>query len=266
MKWGRITLVIFGALIVTALGIDASDTLQGKSGTLLSQVIRSEGGCGPGMLGVDTIPGVTCVDQFEATPGKECPVRNPSNSLESQKNTDMKVCLPESRKEAIPWSFVTRDQALQLCARAGKRLPTATEWYALSLGMTDVESSCNVSSKSLAPTGSRDTCVAPYGGYDLVGNVWEWVSDDVIDGTYNNRALPENGYVEQVDNAGIATRTNVNEQELYGKDYFWTPSTGAFGVVRGGYYDSGSDAGIYSVHADTPTNAASIGIGFRCIK
>jgi Sulfatase-modifying factor enzyme 1 len=266
MKWGRIVLVIFGALIITALGIDAADTLQGKSGTLLSQVIKTESGCGPGMLVVDAIPGITCVDQFEVSSGKECPIDVPSNSIESQKNADTRECVPESVKGSTPWGFVTRDQALQLCARVGKRLPTASEWYGMSLGMTDVESSCNVSSKAVSLTGSRDTCVTPYGAHDLVGNLWEWVSDDVIDGVYNSRSLPQNGYVEQVDNAGIATLTNTEEQELYGKDYFWTPDTGVFGMVRGGYYDSGSDAGLYAVHADTPTNAASIGIGFRCVK
>jgi hypothetical protein len=265
-KWAKVTLVVIGALIVTSLGIDAADTLQGKSGTLLSQVIRTEGGCGPGMVSVDAIPGITCVDAFEVSSGEECPIDVPSNSIESQKNADTRECIPESVDGATPWSFVTRDQALQLCARAGKRLPTASEWYGLSLGMTDVESSCNVSSKTIAVTGSYDACVAPHGAYDLVGNLWEWVSDDVIDGNFNNRALPENGYVEQVDNAGIATLTNSGEQELYGKDYFWPPDGGAFGMVRGGYYDSGSDAGVYAVHADTPPNAASVGIGFRCVR
>ena len=266
MKWGRIILVIFGALIVTALGIDAADTIQGKSGTLLSQVIRTESGCGPGMVAVRTIPGVECIDQFEVSPGKACPIATPSNSIESQKNADTRECVAESRKGSMPWSFVTRDQALQLCARAGKRLPTALEWYSLSLGMTEVESSCNVSSKSVALSGSKDGCVAPHGAHDLVGNLWEWVSDDVVNGTYNNRALPENGYIEQVDNTGIAVLTNDAEQDLYGKDYFWAPHDGVFGMVRGGYYDSGSDAGLYAVHADTPTNAANIGIGFRCVK
>jgi formylglycine-generating enzyme required for sulfatase activity len=266
MKWGRIILVIFGALIVTALGIDAADTISGKDGTLLSQVIRTENGCGLGMVAVDAIPGISCVDQFEVSPGKECPVATPSNSIESQKNTDTKECFAESAKGKTPWGFVTRDQAFQLCARAHKRLPTASEWYGLSLGMTDVESSCNVTSKSVALTGSRELCVAPHGAYDLVGNLWEWISDDVINGTYNSRTLPQNGYVEQIDNTGIAVMTNVAEQESYGNDYFWASNEGVFGIVRGGYYDSGSDAGVYSVHADTPTNAASIGIGFRCVR
>jgi formylglycine-generating enzyme required for sulfatase activity len=266
MKWGRIVLVIFGALIITALGIDASDTLRGADGTLLSQVIGSKGVCPAGMVEVEAIPGITCVDAFEASTNTECPVSRPENLLQSHKNVETPGCKAVSLPNKVPWSFVSRDQALQLCAREGKRLPTNTEWYSLSLGMSDVEKSCNISSRAMSETGKASACVSASGAYDLVGNVWEWVSDDVINGTYNNRQLPDNGYVAQIDNAGIAIMTEQSEQELYGKDYFWSSSEGAFGMVRGGYYDSGTDAGIYTVHADTPANAASIGIGFRCVK
>jgi formylglycine-generating enzyme required for sulfatase activity len=266
MKWGRTILIVVGALVITALGIDASDTLNGADGTLLSQVIRSKSNCPTGMVSVEAVPGITCVDVYEVSTHPRCPVPVPSNTLESHKNVETAECAAVSEKDRLPWSFVTRDQALKLCARSGKRLPTSAEWYNLSLGMTDVEHSCNVGSRSLNETGRQSACVSTSGAYDLVGNVWEWVSDDVIDGVYNGRALPQNGYVSQTDNAGVAIMTEAAEQELYGKDYFWSPQDGAFGMVRGGYYDSGSDAGIYAVHADTPTNAASIGIGFRCVK
>ncbi len=266
MKWGKIILVIFGAIVVTALGIDASDTLSGAKGTLLSQVIQSGGACPDGMIEVEAVLGVTCVDAYETSTGGDCPVPNPGNMIESHKNVQTADCSGVSEAGKVPWSFVTRDQALQICARSGKRLPTSAEWYALSLGMTDVEHSCNVSSKSIAQTGSLATCASPQGAYDLVGNVWEWVSDDVIDGQYNNRQLPQTGYVSQIDNTGVAILTEEGEQELFSNDYFWAQTSGAYGMVRGGYYDSGTDAGLYAVHADTPTNAASIGIGFRCVK
>lgn len=266
MKWGRITLVIFGALIVTALGIDAADTLSGKGGTLLSRVIQTESGCGPGMVSVGAVPGVTCVDQYEVSTGSECPIENPSNSIESHKNTETGNCKAESKANETPWNFVTRDQALQLCARSGKRLPTNEEWYALTLGMSNVEAMCNIDSGKVSHTGSQSSCVTPYGAYDLVGNLWEWVSDDVVDGTYNNRALPQNGYVSEADNTGVALTTVDTEQALYGKDYFWSGKQGSFGMVRGGYYDSDTDGGIYAVHADTPSNAANAGIGFRCVR
>ena len=78
MKWGKGILVIFGALIITALGIDAADTLNGSQGTLLSQVISKDGGiCPPGMSVVTNVPTLTCVDTYEVSAGEKCPAQNP---------------------------------------------------------------------------------------------------------------------------------------------------------------------------------------------
>jgi hypothetical protein len=267
MKWGKILLVLFLAVIVTALGIDASDTLNGSKGTLLSQVISGgEGKCPQGMSVVENVATVTCVDMYEASTGEKCPTRDPEQMLATLKNVETKECLPESKKGVLPWRFVTRDQAMQMCARAGKRLPTNDEWYVLALGMAQTESDCNVASKSIATTGSRDSCVSPLGAYDVVGNVWEWVSDDVVNGTYKSSFLPDSGYVAQVDSNGMAVVTSKETQELFGSDYFWSKAEGTFSILRGGYYDSGTDGGIYTAHADTLPTSASIGIGFRCIK
>lgn len=266
--WGKTALVVFGALIITALGIDASDTLTGSEGTLLSQVIRSsdQGACPRGMSFIENGTTVTCVDTYEVSTGKDCPAPEPESMLASLKNVESSNCLPESKAEANPWRYVTRDQAMQMCARAHKRLPTSEEWYALSLGMVGVESSCNVDTDAAARTGAYTECITPHGAFDLVGNVWEWVSDDVIDGKYRERELPKEGYVAQVDVAGMATESSETPQELFGNDYFWSQTTGAYGIIRGGYYGSGKDAGLYAVHADTPPTSASAGIGFRCVK
>ena len=267
MKWGRVILVIFGAVLVTALGIDASDTINGSKSTLLSQVIsKSEGKCPSGMSIVENIPSLTCIDTYEVSTGVKCPVPDPEQMLATIRNYESKECVPESKANVLPWRFVTRDQAMQLCARVGKRIPTSEEWYALSLGMVDVENSCNVNSKSVSESGSKTSCVSPHGAYDLVGNVWEWVIDDVIDGAYKTTKLPESGYVAQIDSTGMATVGSAEPQELFGKDYFWSRSDGAYGIIRGGYYDSGTDAGVYTVHADTLPTSASAGIGSRCVK
>lgn len=267
MKWGRISLVIFGAIVITALGIDAADTLQGNSGTLLSQVISKDGGkCPQGMVAVDTIATLTCVDMYEASAGEECPVQTPEQIIGTQQNIETPECTPTTEAGHVPWRYVSRDQAMQMCARSGKRLPTSEEWYLLSLGMADVERACNVSSRNLSKTGEYASCASPSGAYDVVGNVWEWVSDDVINGMYNARPLPESGYVAQVDAEGVAVLVAEEGDPLFGNDYFWSRADGAYGMIRGGYYDSGTDAGMYTVHADTPPTAASAGVGFRCVK
>ncbi len=267
MKWVKTCIVIICAVVVTALGIDAADTIKGSEGTLFSQVIHStgEGSCPSGMLEIQNVLTIKCVDQFEASPSEKCPIPEPQSSIESHKNAESSICTAESKKGVNPWRFVNRDQAMQLCAREGKRLPTSAEWFNLSLGMIEVEASCNISSKKISQTGSLSECKSPAEVFDLVGNVWEWVHDDVVDGKYNERQLPKNGFVMQADNAGMAVKTSEQEDPLFGNDYFWSPESGVYGIVRGGYYDSGSDGGMYSVHADTPPNAASIGIGFRCV-
>jgi hypothetical protein len=266
MKWGRVILVIFGAVLITALGIDAADTVGGKDGTLLSQVIRSDKGvCPLGMAEVANIPNVTCVDIYEVSTGKECPVPDPENLVSSMKNIENEACIPESKAGVTPWRFITRDQAMQACARVGKRLPSSAEWYALSLGMVNMHDACNIKTSSVSPTGAYTGCKTPHGAYDMVGNVWEWVSDDVIDGKYKEQQLPPEGYVAQVDQGGMATVSVDTAQLLFGSDYFWSQQEGSFGIIRGGYYDSGTDAGIYTIHADTLPTSASVGIGFRCV-
>ena len=267
MKWLKTGAVIVGAVIITALGIDAADTLNGSDGTLLSQVIEgTTGPCPAGMVLVENVAGVTCVDVYEAAAGEACPAPSPGNKIQSTENIHNAECIPVSEPDASPWRFVTRDQAMQACARAGKRLPTSAEWYQLSLGMAEVEDRCNVDSGGVSMTGKNSECVSPHGAYDLVGNVWEWVSDDVIDGQYNNRQLPETGFVAQIDGGGMAVVSSSTESELFGEDYFWSKAEGAYGIMRGGYYDSGSDAGIYTVHADVAPTLSGTAIGFRCLK
>lgn len=267
MKWVRVTIVTLCAVIITALGIDAADTLRGNEGTMLSQVIsKNEQRCPSGMHEVGIVGTLTCVDIYEASASEVCPVRNPDQLVGTQHNIDTPACKALSVSGVFPWRFITRDQAMHMCARSGKRLPTSEEWYLLSLGMANVEQRCNIDSMEVAHSGAYESCVTSQGTFDLVGNVWEWVSDDVINGMHNMRALPQSGYVAQVDAQGVAVAVSDTPQDLFEKDYFWSRNEGVFGMIRGGYYDSGTDAGVYTIHADTAPTSASLGIGFRCVQ
>lgn len=267
MKWLKIGVVIFVAVSITALGIDAADTLQGSRSTLLGQIISSEvGECPAGMLEVPVAQSFTCVDMYEASASEDCPEKTPSNELQTKSNIDATDCGAISAPEQVPWRFVTREQAQTACLRSGKRLPKSSEWYLFSAGTPDSEAVCNIQSTNIRNTGFDDACKSAVGIYDAIGNVWEWASDDIIEGMHEGRMLPETGYVKQVDAHGMAVITDGNASELFSQDYFWTAQEGAFGMIRGGFYGSKSDAGVYAVHADTPPTSAGTAIGFRCVQ
>ena len=263
----QIGLVICGSVLITALGIDAFDTAAGSRTTLLGQLIQSgDGGeCPAGMVAVPAAQTFTCVDIYEASPTAECPHAVPQTAMHTQANLSERSCGAAAVSDVHPWTYVTREQAAALCTRAGKRLPTAAEWHSVAVGSDYGDDACVTDARQAQLTGSQPDCVSEAGVYDAVGNVWEWVSDDVFDGQYNDRALPASGYVSQVDAGGVPTNTTEDPIDAYYGDYFWSAPEGTYGMIRGGFYGSRTDAGVYAVHAHTDPNSATRGIGFRCV-
>ena len=149
--------------------------------------------------------------------------------------------------------------------RAGKRLPKSSEWYMLSVGTREGVDICNIETAGHTKNGEKKLCVSATGVHDAIGNVWEWTSDDVIDGMHEGRKLPVDGYVSQVDAGGMATQVASKTSDLFYSDYFWSTSEGAFGILRGGFFGSRSDAGVYAAHARTVPTSFGTAIGFRCI-
>lgn len=267
MKWLKIGGVIVFAMTITALGIDASDTITGSRNTFLGQLISSQKSsvCPSGMAQVPMATSFKCVDIFEASTGDKCPYKDPSNELESKENAESTSCGAVSKSGVEPWRFITREQASVACVRAGKRLPNSDEWYHSAIGTPDKAELCNIDSQAVKKTGADEKCVSAIGAQDTIGNVWEWTSDDVIGGMYGGRSLPSAGYVTQVDSQGVATLTGDSPSELFYKDYLWTSKEGAFGMMRGGFYGSKLDAGVYAVHAATLPTTVGTAIGFRCV-
>ena len=265
MKWGRIVFIVLGAVVLTSLGVGASDTLQGRGRSLLGQLMgsqTSEGVCPAGMIAVPAALTFTCVDIYEVSASDTCISPDPANEAESVSNIADADCQGESVVGKIPWRFVTRAEATAICTKAGKRLPNAAEWYAVSVG-TEV-AKCHVSG-AVQKAGNAASCSSAAGIHDAIGNVWEWVSDDVFDGVYNGRTLPAEGFVAQADNAGVAAVTTVKHSASTTEGYFWSNPVGAFGMIRGGFYGSQSDAGMYAIQAATSPNFSGAAIGFRCI-
>ena len=269
MRWlkggVRFFLVTGGIILLTSFTIDATDSLR-NSQTALGIFARSvtEGECPNGTTRIDLGERGYCIDIYENSVGPECGLTTPTQSIDTKNNIARRDCLSESVADSVPWTFVTYHQAKELCAKRGMRLPSSDEWYEAALGTPVDEVSCNVEG-TLQKTGVTESCVSAREVYDMIGNVWEWVDEEVQDGTYNDRTLPEEGYVAEADAEGVALATAEGPQELFDDDYFWHTKEGSFVMMRGGFHGSGEDAGIYSIHTETAPSFASPAIGFRCV-
>ena len=265
MKWGKVLAVVFGAVVITALGIDAADTISGSRSTLLGQLVSSQtGACPSGMVLLQTVDSTVCIDQFEASAGEDCEIKEPSTVEQTAINILDKDCSPASVAGKSPWTYVLRHQAQSLCAKAGKQLVDSETWYRAALGTPADESSCN-SADVISKTGSYESCISGIGVQDMIGNVWEHVDLSIENGLFSDgREVAEEGYVYELYVDGLPRVTTSTPQSVYNKDYFWSDQKGSFVLVRGGFFGSKSDAGIYSAHAAIGQNFSSQAIGFRC--
>jgi Sulfatase-modifying factor enzyme 1 len=256
--------VVLGTVTLTALAIDASDTLTGNQGTLLARVLpQTTEVCPKGMTEFKGALTFTCVDVYEAAVGAGCSIASPLNQFQTEANIAQEDCEPVSLSTALPWSFVGREQAKALCTKAGKRLPTANEWYEFALGTPS--SVCVIDGDGAVVGDKQSDCISAGGVVGAVGNVWEWVKDDVIDGKLNSYILPKTGYVVSVNSDGVAHETSVKKGEA-DLGYFWSESVGLYGVIRGGFYGSKRDSSVYTMHTHTSPQFVGAAVGFRCVR
>lgn len=260
----KVGVVLLAATILSTLAIKASDYLDGRTSSLLGLVNESTNLCGAGAVQLNLAVGSLCVDQYEASPSSDCPALVVDSALTTQTNLNNPDCSGLSVSGAEPWRFVSLTQAKQLCARSGKRLPTAAEWYAVAVALPDL-SKCVLDAVAPAPTG-KSACTTSTHIFDLVGNVWEWVDEEVREGKWNERALPSTGYVGLVDQAGIVIETADVPIAEYGADYAKTDAVGIYGMIRGGFYGSKSDGGLFAQNLAVPLDLKTDGVGFRCVR
>ncbi len=126
-------------------------------------------------------------------------------------------------------AFFTFDEALRLAAWRGMRLPTAREWVHVAVGRRGLKYPWGVDQESVANTIEtglgRLSAVGtyengrcqPFGCYDLVGNVWEWVNgyvpgyDDQDGLLYRERQIRD---LTREDDRDGASSTQIGPREL----------------------------------------------------
>jgi formylglycine-generating enzyme required for sulfatase activity len=159
-----------------------------------------------------------------------------------------------------PTGRVSWFQAAQACRLAGKRLPTNAEWQDAAAGTPDPgdaddhSTTCNTHSADVANTGSRGSCRSSWGVFDMVGNVHEWVADwgPRADGCTDWKT--QLGFTDG-DSSCMGNLGNTSSR-------YHIPGA----LVRGGFWISGSGAGVFAVFGNgnpyTPDNF----LGFRCAR
>ncbi len=144
-----------------------------------------------------------------------------------------------------PAAFINWFQAAAAARNSGKRLPTNQEWQVAALGTPD-GAPCNVSSGSVANTGSAAGCVSDVGAFDMVGNLGEWVAD----------------WVPRSTTCGSWGSFSDDFQCLAGAAT--TDPPGA--LLRGGDFGDGTAAGVFAVAGGAAPSRTLTSLGFRAAR
>jgi hypothetical protein len=143
-----------------------------------------------------------------------------------------------------PSAFITWLQAAAAARNSGKRLPTNQEWQAAALGTPD-GAPCIVSAAGPGLTGTAG-CISDVGAFDMVGNLWEWVAEWV---PLSTECPGWGGFSNDLMCLAGASTTG-----------------GPGALMRGGYFNSGSFAGVLAVIGGGAPSFSDLTVGFRAAR
>jgi formylglycine-generating enzyme required for sulfatase activity len=177
----------------------------------------------------------------------------------------------QSRKGILPSASFSWFQANEACRAAGKRLPLGDEWLSAARGTPDPGASagaagrCNTDSASArvaggAQTGDATACVSSWGAEDMIGNLGEFGADWYASvGDATTTATPYASFGD----GGDLTQ-NISSMPFgapMGVRIAGLPAAS----IRGGYFQSKSGAGIFSLFLHVAPTFGEIWWGFRCL-
>lgn len=178
------------------LGID-SIRISDKDGMTLLYVPASEFTMGSNTDSVDEMPAHTVyldsfwVDQTEVTNRMYalCVTAGTCNPPTDVRSYTHNLYYGNIAFENYPVIYVNWNMASAYCAWAGRRLPTEAEWEKAARGdkgniypwgnsaPNSNLLNYNGNVQDTSSVMSYETGKSPYGAYDMLGNVWEWVND-----------------------------------------------------------------------------------------
>jgi serine/threonine-protein kinase len=152
-------------------------------------------------------------------------------------------------RQRHPVTHVSWNDAATFCRYYGKRLPTEAEWELAAKGYSEnVYSWGNSFSAERVNTRERGagqpipvgdlSNATPFGAYDMIGNVWEWVADWYGGGYYGESPASNPG----------------------------GPGSGQERVIRGGSFKSLGDRATTTIRRKAFPDGWSDDIGFRCVR
>ncbi|MGH6962606.1 MAG: formylglycine-generating enzyme family protein [Dongiaceae bacterium] len=152
-------------------------------------------------------------------------------------------------RQRFPVNRVSWNDADIFCRWYGKRLPTEAEWELAAKGYSaNIYAWGNSFSGGRANTSERSVGqpiavaslanASPFGAYDMIGNVWEWVADWYSGDYY-----------------AASPATNPKG-----------PTGGQERVIRGGSFKSSGERATTTIRRHGSQDGWSDDIGFRCVK